>query len=184
MAGTSYYLTDAASGPGAALYQSTISCIDANGVQSGLPFAVFVGSQVVTPVAGSAITCTITSNAVPAVLSLTKTNPVQLIVGTPANYTLTVTNNGGAPATTAEVLDRLPANLEYNSVAGTGWTCSATGSTTTGQLVSCSFTGSITALATSSFTVNVTPLEGAAGSTVEQPRAITALLERFLTEAS
>ncbi|MET3807811.1 hypothetical protein ABIB25_004838, partial [Nakamurella sp. UYEF19] len=167
--GTTYYLTETSP----ANYNSAVTCVDGNGFQPGLPTVAALGGGVaLTPVAGSSIVCTLTNTGTPINLALAKTNPAQLTVGTAANYTLAVTNNGGTTATTARVADQLPAGLQYNSVAGTGWTCSATGTVAAGQLVTCNFTGSIASGATSTFTVNVTPQASAAGTTLQNKAAI------------
>ena len=167
--GTTYYLTETSP----TNYNSALTCVDANGIQTGLPTALALGTgYALAPAAGAAITCTITNSGTPVNLSLAKTNPTQLTVGTAANYTLTVTNNGGTTATTARVVDKLPANVQYNSATGTGWTCTATGSVAAGQLVTCNFTGSITSTGTSSFTINVTPQTGAAGTNLQNKAAV------------
>ena len=57
-------------------------------------------------------------------LSLTKTGPTAMTVGAVASYQLTVTNNGGT-AGPSHLVDQLPPNIAYVSVAGTGWTCTA-----------------------------------------------------------
>ena len=163
-AGTTYYLTQATAGTGAARYTSTITCTDANGIQTGLPTgAPYAGSQTVVPVAGAAISCAVTNTGTAVALALAKTNPAQLIVDAAADYTLVVTNNGGTTTTTARVTDQLPVNLQYNSATGTGWSCAATGTAATGQLVTCDYAGSIAPFGTSTLTVNVTPLTAAAG---------------------
>ncbi|MTD16653.1 tandem-95 repeat protein [Nakamurella sp. YIM 132087] len=169
-AGTTYYLTETSP----ANYNSLVTCTDTNGVQtSGLPTAAALGTGIaVTPVAGAALSCTLTNTGTAVNLSLAKTNPTQLVVGTAANYTLAVTNNGGTTATTARVVDVLPAGLQYNSVAGTGWTCSAAGTVAAGQTVTCNFTGSIASTATSTFTINVTPQAAAAGTTLQNRAAV------------
>jgi uncharacterized repeat protein (TIGR01451 family) len=64
--GATYYLTEAAAGSTVLnQYAKSIACVDANGVQSGLPSGVnFSGTLQVTPVLGAAITCTLTNTAV------------------------------------------------------------------------------------------------------------------------
>lgn len=167
--GTTYYLTET----GPSNYTSAITCTDANGIQTGLPSGVSLGTgYALTPAAGAALACTLTNTGTPVNLSLTKTNPTQLTVGTPGNYTLTVTNNGGAAATTARVVDKLPANVQFNSAAGTDWSCAATGTVATGQMVTCNYTGSIASTATSNLTLNVTPQAGAAGTIVQNKAAV------------
>lgn len=169
--GTPYYLTEGIAGPGAALYTRTIACVDSNSVQTGLPSGTFSNPSI-TPVSGANIVCTITATGTPAALSLTKTNPTQLIVGIPAAYTLTATNSGGTAAATARILDRLPANVQYTSASGTGWSCTASGAAATGQLVDCAYSGSIAPLGTTTLTLTVTPLAGAAGTSTRNTASI------------
>lgn len=66
-------------------------------------------------------------------------------------YTLTVTATTATPFFTATVTDRLPANLTYVSGAGTGWTCSLSGT-----LVTCNYS-STTEAATASVDITVRP---------------------------
>ena len=61
--GTTYTVTDGFTA-NPAKYTTTITCVDANGYQTGLPTnAPFTGSLDITPVAGAAITCTLTQSA-------------------------------------------------------------------------------------------------------------------------
>jgi uncharacterized repeat protein (TIGR01451 family) len=93
------------------------------------------------------------------VLGLVKSAPTPALqVGTNSAYTLTVTNSGNAAATTARVLDQLPANMAFVSATGTGWTCTPTG----GTLVTCNFTGVIAPGGTSVITLTATPTSAAA----------------------
>ncbi|WP_367846195.1 hypothetical protein [Rhodoferax sp. WC2427] len=98
-------------------------------------------------------------------LALTKSSPAVFVVGTAANYTLTITNSGGA-ATPASVVvqEHLPANMQFNSVAGAS--CVASGTVATGQLLACSVAGPIPVGGSASFNVNVTPLAAVASTTV------------------
>ncbi|MCZ8255687.1 MAG: hypothetical protein O9327_08495, partial [Polaromonas sp.] len=92
------------------------------------------------------------------VLGLVKSAPTPALnVGTPSAYTLTVTNNGNAAATTARVLDQLPANMTFVSATGTGWTCTPAGST----LVTCNFAGVIAPGGTAVITLTATPTSSA-----------------------
>ncbi|MFI5447720.1 hypothetical protein [Polaromonas sp. UC242_47] len=103
-----------------------------------------------TPTAGCAAPVT---NSV--VLGLLKSAPSPALqVGSNSAYTLTVTNNGTATATTARVVDQLPTNMTYVSGTGSGWTCTPTGST----LVTCNFVGTLSAGGgTSTITITATP---------------------------
>ncbi len=98
--------------------------------------ATFSGSLTITPVKGAAIACTLTNTALPPDLGLTKTGPSSLTVGAVTSYTLVVTNSGGQTGGTT-VDDQLPANIEFVSASGTGWTCTASGDVTTGQTLAC-----------------------------------------------
>ncbi|WP_092132150.1 DUF11 domain-containing protein [Polaromonas sp. YR568] len=113
-----------------------------------------------TPSAGCAAPVTNTPTA--PVLGLVKSAPSPALqVFTNSAYTLTVTNSGTAAATTARILDQLPANLTYVSGTGTGWSCSAAGGG--GALVTCNYSGSIAAGGgTSSVVITVTATSNAA----------------------
>jgi uncharacterized repeat protein (TIGR01451 family) len=106
----------------------------------------------------------------PVVLSLSKANPATFAVGVPANYSLTITNGSTiASGATFTLLDQLPPNIQYNSVAFgaglTGAACVASGTVAAGQLLTCTITraGGIPAGGTGSLTINVTPLAASAG---------------------
>ena len=90
-------------------------------------------------------------------VAVVKTGPAVLVLDTPSAYTLTVTNTGVVPATTARVLDQLPVDMTYNSASGTGWTCAAAAPNANGTLVTCNFSGSIAFGGTSVLTINATP---------------------------
>jgi uncharacterized repeat protein (TIGR01451 family) len=93
------------------------------------------------------------------VLGLVKSAPTPaLSVGVNSVYTLTVTNSGNAAATTARVLDQLPANMAFVSATGTGWTCTPTG----GTLVTCNFSGVIAPGGTAVISLTATPTSAAA----------------------
>jgi uncharacterized repeat protein (TIGR01451 family) len=71
--------------------------------------------------------------------------------GYPASYTLTVVNSGSATTTEAIVVtDVLPAQLEFMSAEGTGWSIVAVGET-----VTATYDGSLGAGQTASFTLEV-----------------------------
>ncbi|WP_318409293.1 hypothetical protein [Polaromonas sp. SM01] len=105
-----------------------------------------------TPSAGCAAPVTNTPTSV--ILSLVKSAPSPALkVGSNSAYTLTVTNTGTAAATTARVLDQLPANMTYVSGTGSGWSCSVAAG-----LVTCNFVGTIPAGGgTSVLTITATP---------------------------
>lgn len=88
----------------------------------------------------------------PADLSITKTAAGGFRVGEQATYTITVSNAGpGAAAPPLRVLDPLPAELTFESFAGTDWTCSAEG-----QLVTCLSPKALAANASTTLTLTVT----------------------------
>ena len=163
-AGTTYWVTDEASANGTR-YSARITCTDSAEYQQGLPTnAVFTGAYAITPVAGAVIDCVVTAAVGPAVLTLAKANPAVLTVGVLATYTLTVTNVGGQASAAARVVDKLPPNLQYAAVSGTGWSCTASGSVAAGQLLTCTG-GPVAAAATSTLAVTVTVPQEAAGGT-------------------
>jgi len=51
-------------------------------------------------------------------------SPDPVIAGGNVTYTITVTNNGPNNANTVTVIDTLPPNMTYQSVSGSGWSCS------------------------------------------------------------
>jgi uncharacterized repeat protein (TIGR01451 family) len=57
-------------------------------------------------------------------LSITKTGPVDPLMGdSPLAYLIEVTNNGPSAATNIVVVDTLPASTTFDSAVGTGWAC-------------------------------------------------------------
>lgn len=106
----------------------------------------------------------------PVVLRLAKTNPASFAVGVAANYNLTISNvstiSSGSSFT---LLDQLPANIQYNSVAFgaglTGASCVASGTVAAGQLLTCTISAAagIPAGSTGLLTINVTPQAASAG---------------------
>jgi len=91
-----------------------------------------------------------------------------LVVGIDSTYTLTVTNNGSAAATGAQVKAQFPAGLVFGSGSGTGWTCSAD----TSNLATCNFTGSIAIGGTSAVVLTVKPTPTVAGAVVTPSASI------------
>ncbi|HSH61528.1 MAG TPA: Ig-like domain-containing protein, partial [Acidimicrobiales bacterium] len=68
----------------------------------------------------------------PPDLSITKSHVGRFRAGATGSYAISVTNVGGAPTrATTTVVDSLPPELSFQSAAGTGWTCSASGQTVT-----------------------------------------------------
>ncbi|MBI1764218.1 MAG: DUF11 domain-containing protein, partial [Acidobacteria bacterium] len=75
---------------------------------------------------------TVSACAASPSLTLAKSAPSpSLVAGANSTYTLTVTNNGSAAATTATVKDGLPIGLDLVSATGTNWTCTPSGATAT-----------------------------------------------------
>jgi uncharacterized repeat protein (TIGR01451 family) len=89
-------------------------------------------------------------------LSVAKSQPTPApTVGVNTTYTITVTNtdNAGVAATTATVVDVLPANVTFVSAVGSGFSC-----THVSPSVTCTLTaGSIAKGATATIDVTVTP---------------------------
>lgn len=101
----------------------------------------------------------------PIVLRLAKTNPANLAVGVPANYSFSINNiSTTASGTSFQLQDQLPPNIQYNSVAFgaglTGASCVASGTVAAGQLLTCTITtaaGGIPVAGSGALTINVTP---------------------------
>lgn len=66
-------------------------------------------------------------------LAITKTHEGQAVVGEVMTYTLLVRNNGPSQATSVRVDDPVPADLEFVSASGEGWTCDMAGTCTLDQ---------------------------------------------------
>lgn len=92
-------------------------------------------------------------------LNVSKSNPAPALVpGQNSTYTITVTNNSAAAATTATVNELLPAGLDLISAAGTNWICTPT--TGSGPVtVICTFSGGTIAAngGTSTISIGVIP---------------------------
>jgi len=83
----------------------------------------------------SASATVVVANANSADVAITKTGaPNPVTEGTPLTYTLVVTNNGPASATTVTVTDTLPSVLTYLSSTTNVGSCSEAGGTVTCQL--------------------------------------------------
>ncbi len=100
---------------------------------------------------GTNNTSTVTTTLVPAQLTTTKTaTPNPFVVGQPARYDITVQNTG-AGVTTAPIViaDTLAAGITLASASGTNWSCVGT------TALTCTFTGTLAAGASTTLTLNV-----------------------------
>ncbi|WP_182378280.1 DUF11 domain-containing protein [Nocardioides sp. WS12] len=119
---TTYFLTETAT-PGTDLgaYNKTITCVDANGRQTGLPSgATFSGSLSIKPVAGADITCTLTNtaNPQPAITLLKRVASVDDVngngltdLGDEINFVFDVSNTGNVTMSGIAIDDPLLADL-------------------------------------------------------------------------
>jgi uncharacterized repeat protein (TIGR01451 family) len=156
----------------------TITCTDGSSLASGTAntanFTLVLGVNSTTP-SGTSITETDTATATNGVSSPTASSSATVLVanansadvaitktgtpnpvtqGTPLTYTLTVTNNGPASATTVQVMDTLPSSLTYLSstvTPSTQGTCSEAGGSVTCQL------GTMANLATATISILTIP---------------------------
>ena len=99
--------------------------------------------------------CTTTHNVNPPVLTITKTaSTTSFVVGTPASYTLQVTNSGSSATTAvATVTDVVPASLTLGTLPA--------GCTAVGQTVTCTIAIGLAPAASISFVIPVTPTAAA-----------------------
>src|SRR5204863_10114702 len=87
-------------------------------------------------------TAVVTACALTPNLSITKSAPAPALKpGQLSTYTLTVTNNGSAPANTATIKDGLPIGLDLVSASASDWNCApSTGRSPIGT-ITCALTG-------------------------------------------
>ncbi|HEX3540315.1 MAG TPA: DUF11 domain-containing protein [Acidimicrobiales bacterium] len=99
-------------------------------------------------------------------LATTKTGPANVVPGTDATYTVTMTNNGPSDAAVPVLTDPIPAGTTFVSETHpAGWTCTDPAVGTTGPPLTC--TAATLALnASASFTVTLHVSPAAAGTTV------------------
>jgi uncharacterized repeat protein (TIGR01451 family) len=105
----------------------------------------------------SSASTTISANAD---LGVAKSGPASAVAGTNVSYTIDVTNNGLADASSVMLTDTLPANTTFVSLAqasGPAFNC------TTGATISCSI-ATLTAGSAASFALTVKVSSGATGS--------------------
>jgi uncharacterized repeat protein (TIGR01451 family) len=100
----------------------------------------------------------------------------RFIVGTNGTYTLTVTNQGNAPANTITVTDPLPTGLGFISGNGAGWLCS-----NVGQNVTCTNAGPINPGASSTITLTVSVSGSAVPSVTNTAHVSTTTAESNTT---
>jgi uncharacterized repeat protein (TIGR01451 family) len=137
-------VTPTAASNGTALVNSaTIS----GGGDPTCPTAQHCTSSVTTPVGAPQLTI---------VKSASATN---FAVGSPASYTLQVTNNGGAATTSAAtVVDNIPAGLMLGTLPSA---CTASG-----QQLTCTIDSGLAVGASATFVIPVTPIASASGATL------------------
>ncbi len=134
--GTTYSLDEAGSGDtDLDQYDQRISCVDANGFQTGLPSGEPLRAALeLTPAAGADITCTLTNSFVPApAISIVKSaTPGEVdAVGDTVQYSFLVTNTGNVPLTDVHVDDTLAAPAGPALAITCPTTTLAAGATTT-----------------------------------------------------
>lgn len=119
-------------------------------------------------------------------LGLSKANPASLVVGTSSAYTLTLSNTGTVPSgNSIDVYDQLPVGVGYANTAASlsggtvtpsGVSCSVqSGDVSTGQLLKCTVSlsaGIPAGTGSAQFSVSVTPVASASGSSVVNRAAV------------
>jgi uncharacterized repeat protein (TIGR01451 family) len=116
-----------------------------------------------SPANNQAIATVIVATAGQADLAVTKSGtPNPVLAGNKITYTITVTNNGPAAASTVTLTDTLPANTTIVSITTPGgWTCPAA----SGGVQTCT-NPSVALNATATFTLIVTVTAGTAPGTI------------------
>ncbi|MEA2569005.1 MAG: hypothetical protein QOI24_1006 [Acidobacteriota bacterium] len=88
-------------------------------------------------------------------LAITKNGPATVAAGGSITYTIAATNNGPTDASAPHVMDNLPANTTFTSLAvPAGWTCT-TPAVGSGGFVTCDVAGTWPATASSTFTLTL-----------------------------
>jgi uncharacterized repeat protein (TIGR01451 family) len=138
----------------------------ANGTTLTNTATVSGGGDPTCPGAGHCTSTTTTPTNAPRLDIVKTASAANFIVGVPASYTLTVTNNGTAATTAAATIsDTVPGSL----VVGTP----PAGCTAAGQTVTCTIAAGFAAGASTSFTIPVTPLPAAAGTTLTNTATVS-----------
>ncbi len=156
-----------ATGQGASFVIPVTPLADASGTTASNTATASGGGDPSCPAAAQC-SSTVTTPVDAPQLTLVKTaSAASFVIGVPASYTLTVTNTGTA-ATTAEatVTDAVPAVFALGSSLPAA--CTATG-----QNVTCAIAGGLAAGQSVSFVIPVTPLAGAAGSTITNTATVS-----------
>ncbi|MGB2788680.1 MAG: hypothetical protein WBC13_05115, partial [Dokdonella sp.] len=145
------------------VYQATISP-GLGGPQSITNTASASSVEIPTPVSASA-----TINVVFPDLVVTKSGPATAFVGTPYNYTITLTNNGGAATTAAATItDVIPAGLTIGALPA-GCVLNPPAS----QTVQCTVPAGLAAGGGNvSFAIPVTPTAALAGTSVQNTATV------------
>ncbi|HJU38005.1 MAG TPA: DUF11 domain-containing protein, partial [Tahibacter sp.] len=131
----------------------------ANGTTLTNTATVSGGGDPTCPGAGHCTSTTTTPTNAPQLDIVKTSSSGTFIVGVPASYTLTVTNNGTAATTaTATISDTVPGTLVVGAMPSG---CSATG-----NVVTCTIASGLAAGASTSFVIPVTPMPAAAGTTL------------------
>jgi uncharacterized repeat protein (TIGR01451 family) len=110
------------------------------------------GGGLANPVSSTTQPITVNTSSNP-VLEVSITAPATATQNVPYNYNINVSNTGTSPTTgTTTVTLPLPAGFTYNSVSGSGWTCSQVSTN-----IVCNNPNPIANGASSPFAVSVTP---------------------------
>ncbi|HEY8188080.1 MAG TPA: thrombospondin type 3 repeat-containing protein [Pyrinomonadaceae bacterium] len=141
-------------------YQTTVTCSGAGQAHS---------DAINTNLDPHSATATVTTCVPSPNLDVAKSAPSpSLVPFQNSTYTITVTNNGNSPTTTATVKDGLPIGLDLVSAAGTNWSCAPlSGSSPVGTIV-CTFSDGVIVPSggTSTISLTVKPRAAYGGSTV------------------
>ena len=175
-------------------YTATITCVDANGVQTGLPAGVaFTGSLAITPVVGSAITCTVTNNTIPPTLL------VNSVLDTPRysntdQFSDAIRTGGAGGSVVSSTANSTSSGTGQSIAAGTGTTGTYTGTTATTYTVTNGFTANPTKYTTTISCVDANKLQpnlptgavftGSLNITIVSGAAITCTLHYAVTPES
>jgi uncharacterized repeat protein (TIGR01451 family) len=133
---TGVIYTPATGGPAVAGTTVTVTAAPAPGY-------VLTGPTSFDLVFAAAPNCSVDEN-----LGVSKTGPGTAKPGDVLDYTVTVTNVKGTPATAFTVTDVLPTGLAFGSATGAGFTCG-----NVGQTVTCLYSGSLAVGQSASFVV-------------------------------